>query len=160
MSDTNYSQVIGASSNGESHMDPPSSLESVAASHDAGEGDSSRPPAPTSSRDRAANSIRRVGRAMGSLGRMLRDQDRGREAGYADGIALRIEHLARFVDSPKPAAPVAKGRPAPGTLAHRARFVGLVASRVLKRVRATALRAATPASGATRHGRSDGSSSS
>jgi hypothetical protein len=161
MSETNYSQVIGASSNEEAYMDPPSSLESIAAGHDAREGDSFRPSAPASSRDEAAVSVRGVGRAMRFFGQVLRNQDRNRVARYADGLATRIEHLATYVASPKTPAPAPKGRTMRGKLAHRARFVGMVASRLLERFRATALRSAKPPSAAgTRHRRSNGSPSS
>jgi hypothetical protein len=159
MTKMNYSQVIGASSN-ESRMEPPSSLESIAASHDAGEGDSSRAPAPVSSRDKAAIGIRRLGSAVRFVGQELKNRDRDRAARYAEGIAAGIEHLANSVDSPRPADKARKARPLPGTLAHRARFVGLVAARVLKRFRATALRSAQPASAAAPRPPSSGETSS
>ena len=160
MSETNYSQVLGASSNG-SHLEPPSSLESLAASHDPREGDSSRPPAPVSSRDKAALNIRRMGRAMSFVGQVLRKQERARAARYADDIAARIEHLAKYIDSSRSVVPPPKGRPLPGSFSHRARLVSLVASRFLRRVRATALRSRKPTSVAgARARRSNGWSSS
>jgi hypothetical protein len=147
MSEIKYSDVIGASSNG-SYMDPPSSLESVAAAHDPGEGDPYRAaarhaPGSASARAKAAVQLRRVGHALDGVGQELRKRDQGQVAKYADGIAAGIERLATYVDSPERAAPApaSKRRPQPGTLVYRARFVGLVAKRVLARVRATAVRA-------------------
>lgn len=160
MSETTYSQVLGASSNG-SGLEPSSTLESIAASHDAREGDSSRPPAPASSREKAALGIRSMGRAMSFVGQVLRSQERARAARYADDIAARIEHLAKYVDSPGFAARPPKRRPLPGSFSQRARLVGLVASRFLKRVRAKALRSGKPASvSAAQARRSNGWSSS
>jgi hypothetical protein len=145
MSETKYSDVIGASSNA-SYMDPPPSIESVVNAHDAAEGDpyrvvDRRGSGSASPREKAAVQIRRVGHALDAVGRALKKRDQGRAAKYADGIVAGIERLATYVDSTGPAAPASKRRPQPGSLSHRARFVGLVAKRVLKRVRATARRA-------------------